>query len=309
MKIIRGLTNARPSERGCVVTIGNFDGVHLGHQAILTRLGERGRELGLPTAVLTFEPNPREYFDPANAPARLMRLRDKASALADLGLDRLVLLKFDARLRNWSAAEFVERVLHEGLGARYVVIGQGFRYGRGRGGDVDSLGRSGAEYGFGVDAVSPFELDGERVSSTRVRAALGRGDLQAVRRLLGRDYRMTGRVIGGRRLGRRLGYATANMRLHRKVSPVNGVFAVRVHGVSEGPRAGVASVGTRPTIGDGEKLLETHVFDYTGDLYGRYLAVDFVAKLRDEEKFPSVDALLERMHVDAGEARRLLTSG
>lgn len=309
MRIIRGLTNARPVERGCVVTIGNFDGMHLGHEAIIVRLAARGSELGMPTAVLTFEPNPREYFDPDNAPARLMRLRDKAGALAEMGLDRLVLLRFDDRLRNWSADEFVDRVLHRGLGARHVVIGEGFRYGRARSGDVAALRRAGAELGFGVDAVAPVELDGERVSSTRVRTALGCGDLAMVRRLLGRDYRMTGRVIGGRRFGQRLGYATANIRPHRRVSPVNGVFAVRVHGVSEGPRDGVASVGTRPTLGGGEILLEAHVFDFSGDLYGRYLAVDFVAKLREEVKFPSVDAMLERMHVDAGEARRLLAAG
>jgi len=308
MKIIRGLTNARPSDRGCVVTIGNFDGVHLGHQAIFTRLAERAREHGLPTAVLTFEPNPREYFDPANAPARLMRLRDKAGALAELGLDRLLILRFDEQLRSWTASEFIDRVLHRGLGARYVVIGSGFRYGKGRAGDVDLLRREGEDYGFRVDAMDAVQLDGERVSSTRVRAALGRGDLRLVRRLLGRDYRMTGRVMGGRRFGRTLGFATANIRLHRRVSPVSGVFAVRVHGVSEGPRDGVASVGTRPTVGGGEQLLEAHVFDFHGDLYGRYLAVDFVEKLRDEVKFPSVDAMLERMHVDAGEARRLLAT-
>jgi riboflavin kinase/FMN adenylyltransferase len=297
MKIVRGLTNARPSDRGCVLTIGNFDGLHLGHEAIVGHLAARGREHGLPTALLTFEPNPREYFDPTNAPARLMRLRDKAARLAELGLDRLILLKFDQRLRAWNGQEFIERVLVEALGARHVVIGSAFRFGKGRSGTVELLRQAGRQLGYDVDEVGAVLIDGERVSSTRVRAALGR------------DYRMTGRVMEGRRLGRTLGYATANLRLHRRVSPVAGVFAVRVHGVDGGTRPGVASVGSRPTVGGGEILLEAHVFDWQGDLYGRYLGVDFVAKLREESKFPDLGALVERMHVDAREARQVLATG
>ncbi len=309
MKIVRGLTNARPSDRGCVLTIGNFDGLHLGHEAIVGHLAARGREHGLPTALLTFEPNPREYFDPANAPARLMRLRDKAARLAELGLDRLILLKFDQRLRAWNGQEFIERVLVEALGARHVVIGSAFRFGKGRSGTVELLRQAGRQLGYNVDEVGAVIIDGERVSSTRVRAALARGDLVTVRRLLGRDYRMTGRVMEGRRLGRTLGYATANLRLHRRVSPVAGVFAVRVHGVDGRTRPGVASVGSRPTVGGGEILLEAHVFDWQGDLYGRYLGVDFVAKLREESKFPDLNSLVERMHVDAREARQVLATG
>jgi riboflavin kinase/FMN adenylyltransferase len=309
MKIVRGLTNACPSDRGCVLTIGNFDGMHLGHEAIVGHLAARGREHGLPTAMLTFEPNPREYFDPANAPARLMRLRDKAARLAELGLDRLILLKFDERLRAWDGNEFIERVLVEALGVRHVVIGNAFRFGKGRSGTVDLLREAGRRHGYEVDEVQAVQVDGERVSSTRIRAALARGDMATVRKLLGRDYRMTGRVMEGRRLGRTLGYATANLRLHRRVSPVAGVFAVRVHGIDGGTRPGVASVGTRPTVGSGEVLLEAHVFDWQGDLYGRYLGVDFVAKLRDESKFPDIDTLVERMHVDARQARELLADG
>lgn len=308
MQIIRGLVNLRPSSRGLAVTIGNFDGVHLGHRAILDRLLLRARELGVPAAVLTFEPNPREYFDPANAPARLMRLRDKAAALAGAGVDRLVLLRFDERLRALGPAEFVEQVLAGAMGARHVVIGSGFRFGRGRSGTVEVLESLGRRVGFGVDAVEPVMLDGERVSSTRVRAALAAGDLPAVRRLLGRDFSISGRVMGGRRLGRTLGYPTANMRLHRRVTPLHGVFAVRVRGLGEGARPGVASLGTRPTVGGGELLLETHLFDFEGDLYGRYLEVEFVARLRDELKFPDLDSMLARMHVDAAEARRLLAA-
>ena len=309
MKIVRGLTNARPSDRGCVLTIGNFDGMHLGHEAIVRHLGARGREHGLPTALLTFEPNPREFFDPANAPARLMRLRDKAARLAELGVDRLILLKFDQRLRSWDGQAFIERVLVEALGVRHIVIGREFRFGKGRSGTVSLLREEGRRLGFEVDEVGPVSVDGERVSSTRVRAALAAGDLATARRLLGRDYRMTGRVMEGRRLGRTLGYATANLRLHRRVSPVAGVFAVRVHGAGTAVLPGVASVGSRPTVGGGEILLEAHVFDWQGDLYGRYLGVDFVSKLREESHFPDLDALVARMHVDASEARRILGAG
>ena len=306
MKIVRGLTNARPSDRGCVLTIGNFDGMHLGHEEIVRHLAVRGHEHGLPTALLTFEPNPREFFDPANAPARLMRLRDKAARLGELGVDRLILLKFDERLRSWDGVSFVERILVEALGVRHIVIGSAFRFGKGRSGTVELLRQEGRRLGFDVDEVNAIEIEGERVSSTRVRSALARGDLDVARRLLGRDYRMTGRVMEGRRLGRTLGYATANLRLHRRVSPVSGVFAVRVHGAVDAALPGVASVGSRPTVGGGEILLEAHVFDWHGDLYGRYLGVDFVSKLREECRFPDIDALVARMHVDAGEARRIL---
>ncbi len=308
MKIVRGLLNARRSQRGCVLTIGNFDGMHLGHEAILSQLAARGREHELPTTVLTFEPNPREFFDPQNAPARLMRLRDKAARLAELGVDRLVLLRFDDRLRSWDGEEFITRVLVDALGARHVVIGRGFRFGRGRSGTVELLHSEGARAGFAVDEVDAVEVAGERASSTRVRAALASGDLALVRQLLGRDYRITGRVIGGQRLGRELGYPTANLRLHRRVPPVSGVFAVQVHGVGAGPLPGVASAGTRPTLGGGEPLLEAHVFDWNGDLYGRYLAIDFVAKLREELSFPDLATLVEYMDRDAGEARRILAA-
>lgn len=309
MRIVRGLVNARPADRGGVVAIGTFDGMHLGHQAIFARVVGNARVLGVPPAVLTFEPSPREYLDPDNAPPRLMRLRDKASALGRYGIDRMVLLRFDEQLRSWGGEAFIGRVLHDGLAVRHLVVGAGFTFGRRRSGDIELLRQFGALHGFGVEVVEPVELDGERVSSTRVREALATGQMDRVRRLLGRDFRMSGRVIRGRRLGRTLGYATANMRLHRRVSPVAGVFAVRVHGAGEEPLPGVASVGVRPTLGGGEPLLEAHVFDFDGDLYGRYLQVDFVEKLRDEVRFPSVDAMIVRIHADASAARRILTAG
>ncbi len=306
MLITRGFESARAANRGCVVAIGNFDGLHLGHQAILARLAERSRELGLPAAVLTFEPPPREYFAPQTAPARLMRLRDKAEALKAAGVSMLRVLRFGAALSAWDGVTFIERVLERALGAKQVVIGAGFRYGHDRGGDVALLRAEGARRGFGVDEVPPQELGGERVSSTRVRAALAAGHLDEARALLGRDYRISGRVIAGERLGRQLGFPTANIRLDRRVSPVGGIFAVRVSGAGPDRLPGVASVGTRPTVGGIEWLLEVHLFDFEGDLYRRRLAVDLIAKLRDEVHYSNLATMTAQMHRDASQARELL---
>jgi riboflavin kinase/FMN adenylyltransferase len=308
MELVRGLANLRDVHHGSVVTIGNYDGVHLGHQHMLSTVTARAREFGLPATVVTFEPTPREYFEGDAAPARLMRLREKCAALATLGVDRTVVARFDARLQRQRAAEFVEGVLARSLGARHVVVGEGFRFAARREGSVETLREAGARLGFGVDAVPAVTLDGERVSSTRVRAALAAGDLDAARRLLGRPYRLSGRVIGGDRLGRTLGYPTANLRLHRERLPLQGICAVRVGGVGPRARDAVASLGTRPTVAGVEPLLEVHVFDFDGDLYGRRLDVDFVAKLRDEEKFASLEALVEQMHVDARRAREILAA-
>jgi len=306
MRITRGFESRRTAGRGCVVAIGNFDGLHLGHQAIVARLLARGRDAGLPAAVLTFEPHPREYFAPDAAPARLMRLRDKAAALAARGVAELRVLRFGAELAGWEGAAFIDRILDRAMGAEAVVIGDEFRFGRGRAGDVALLRREGAARGFAVEAVPQCLVGGQRVSSGRVREALAAGRLDAAAALLGRPYRMNGRVVRGLGLGRGLGFATANMRLHRRVSPVDGIFAVRVHGAGVSAWPGVASVGTRPTVGGGEKLLEVHLFDYDGDLYGRRLDVDFVARLRDELRFRDLAQLTEQMHRDARRARELL---
>ena len=290
------------------VAIGNFDGVHLGHQALVRAVREYAGAGGVRAAVLTFEPHPREVLEPASAPPRLMRVGEKCAALAELGIEELRVLRFDARLQCLSPAEFAGRVLRDGLAARYVVVGEGFRFGHRRAGTIDLLRELGAGSGFDVVVVPSVLLDGARVSSTRVRSALAGGDLDGAARLLGRRYALSGRVIAGQQLGRTLGYATANLRLHRRVAPLGGVFAVEVRGVRAGPAAAVASLGTRPTVGGGEMLLEVHVFDFEGDLYGRRLAVDFVAKLRDEERFGSVDALVEQMHADAARAREILAA-
>ena len=309
MHLFRGFKNCKADARGVAVAIGNFDGVHLGHQALVRTARERAAASGARLTVLTFEPHPREYLDPAAAPPRLMRLAEKCAALADLGVERLVVLRFDARLQHLTPGHFIEEVLCRGLGARHVVVGEGFRFGCRRAGTIETLTAAGAVAGFEVAVVPSVTAEGVRVSSTRVREALAAGDLAGAARLLGRPYTLSGRVIAGEQLGRRLGYATANLRLHRRVAPLGGVFAVDVRGIAGRPvAAAVASLGTRPTIGGGEQLLEVHVFDFDGDLYGRRLSVDFVAKLRDEEKFPSLDALVAQMHADAARAREILAA-
>ncbi|HEU0225797.1 MAG TPA: bifunctional riboflavin kinase/FAD synthetase [Steroidobacteraceae bacterium] len=306
MLIRRGEEPCRNARRGCVVAIGNFDGLHLGHQAILDVLRHGSRDEGLPAAVLTFEPHPREYFVPDAAPARLMRLRDKAELLAALGIDELRVLRFGATLSQWDGTTFIERVLWRAMGARRVVIGEGFRFGHGRGGDVSLLRDAGATRDFRVDEVPPLVVGGHPASSTRVREALAAGRMAEARALLGRDYRMSGRVVAGARLGRKLGFPTANMRLHRRKSPLAGIFAVRVSGLAFERRPGVASVGTRPAVGGREWLIEVHLFDFDADLYRQRLDVDFVARLRDEVAYDNLDAMIQQMHRDAARARELL---
>ncbi len=306
MLITRGFKPSRTAARGSVVAIGNFDGLHLGHQAILELQARRSGEEGLPAVVLAFEPHPREYFAPQSPPARLMRLRDKAEVLATLGIDELRVLRFGADLCRWDGPTFIERVLNQTLGARRVVIGEGFRYGRDRSGDAAQLRAVGARFGLQVDEVPPCTIDGLRVSSTHVREALAVGNLREARALLGRDFRINGRVMEGTRLGRRLGFPTANIRLHRKVSPVHGIFAVRVSGAGLDQAPAVASVGTRPTVGGVERILEVHLFDFDRDLYGRRLGVDFVAKLRDERYYPDLESMTAQIQLDARWARELL---
>lgn len=309
MQLSRGLRHCRPDDRGVAVAIGNFDGVHRGHQALVAAAAGAARRDGSAVAVLTFEPHPREFIDPANAPPRLMRLGAKCAALASLGVERLAVLRFDARLQGQSPDAFVTEVLGQGLGARHVVVGEGFRYGCRRAGTVETLTEAGRTIGFEVIVVPSVEAEGERVSSTRIRAALAAGDLALARRLLGRDYAITGRVVRGERLGRELGFPTANLRLHPSSVALRGIYAVRVRGI-EGRDAAdaVASLGTRPTVGGVEPLLEVHVFDFAGDLYGRRLTVEFVDRLRDEEKFPSLEALVDQMHADAARAREILAA-
>jgi riboflavin kinase / FMN adenylyltransferase len=307
MQLVRGLCNLESDSRGAAVAIGNFDGVHLGHQALLEAAREHAAASGARRVVLTFDPHPREFLDPVGAPPRLMRVTEKCLALEALGVERLVVVRFDERLRQQEPATFIRRVLIEGLDARHVVVGEGFRVGCRREGTVATLRAAGAAAGFEVVTVPSVQLDGERVSSTRVRAALASGDLATAERLLGRRFVLCGRVIAGAKLGRQLGFATANMRLHRRHLPLGGIFAVQVLGADGRERHdGVASLGTRPTVNGSEPLLEAHLFDFSGDLYGRRLSVEFVEKLRDEERFASLGALTEQMQRDAARAREIL---
>ena len=306
MELVRGMHNLRPRHRGCVATIGNFDGVHLGHQHMIAALRAKATTLGLPAAVITFEPTPREYFEGPAAPSRLTRLREKLAALAQYGIDRVVVLRFDDRMRGMGADEFVDRLLVGGLAVRHLVVGHDFHFARRREGTVAILREAGNAHGFTVEEIGQFLVDGERVSSSLVREALNRGDLDRATRLLGRPYRMAGRVRLGKRLGRQLGYPTANLALHRKVVPLWGIFAVRASGAGLADHPAVASLGTRPTVDGTDPLLEVHLFDWDGSLYGRYLDVDFVERLRDEQKFESLDALVAQMHRDAAQARAVL---
>lgn len=306
MHLIRGLHNL-PAP-GTVATIGNFDGVHLGHRYVIHRLAEVGERLGLPVTVVLFEPQPQEYFAGGAAPARLTRLREKVARLAELPVDRVLVLRFDRRLARMPAAEFIDRVLVRGLGVRHLVVGDDFRFGRGREGDIDFLRAAGRRHGFGVSPTPSFLVDGCRVSSTRIRELLGKGDLDAAARLLGRPYRLSGRVVHGNKLGRELGFPTANMPFGDYAPPLSGIFVVETWGLPEEPRPGVASLGVRPTI-DAQStqfVLEVHLFDFAGDLYGRHLSVDFLHKLRDEARFDSLEALTEQIARDAEDARAFL---
>ena len=307
MELVRGLQNIGKAARGCVLTVGNYDGVHLGHQQMIGALKRRSSELNAPATVLVFEPSSKEFIDPESAPPRLTRWREKFDVLARLGVDRLVTLRFDEHMRAMTPEAFVDELIVGGLGARHVVVGHDFRYGSNAGGTIETLRAAGQIRGFGLEQIPPFEIEGVRVSSTAVRERLELADFVGAARLLGRRYRMTGRVAQGKRLGRTLGFPTANLRLMRRKSPMWGVLAVRVHGIDRKPLGGVASLGTRPTVNGVEPLLEVHVFDFSGDLYGRLIEVEFVAKLRDEVKFDSLDSMVEQMKIDAEVARELLS--
>ena len=307
MELVRGLHNISRRHRGCVLTVGNYDGVHLGHQQMIGVLKARAAQLRSAATVLVFEPSSKEFIDPEGAPPRLTRWREKFFALAAQGVERLVTLRFDECMRAMTPRSFVDELIVEKLGTRHMVVGDDFRYGSNAGGTIETLRSAGQAHGFGVEQIEPFVLDGVRVSSTAVRERLEVADYSGAARLLGRPYRMMGRVVHGRRLGRALGFPTANLRLMRRKPPVWGISAVWVHGIDSRPLPGVASLGTRPTVNGVEPLLEVHVFDFSGDLYGRAIEVEFVAKLRDEVKFDSLDALVVQMKIDGANARDLLS--
>jgi len=293
-----------PGSSRLALTIGNFDGVHRGHQAMIERMVSHARAMQLPSCVLTFEPHPREFFTPATAPARLTRLRDKLELMAAAGVNRVHVARFDARLAALAAERFVEDIVARGLRAAWLLVGRDFRFGAKRGGDFALLEQLAARHGIELEAMPEVALQGERVSSSAVRAALAAGDLGVAQQLLGRPYAMSGRVAYGEKLGRELGFPTANIVL-RKLPPLAGIFVVecRIEG-DAGWRPGVASVGRRPTVNPtATPLLEVHLLDYTGDLYRRHLQVRFLQKLRDEEKYDGVPALRAAIARDAAQAR------
>jgi riboflavin kinase/FMN adenylyltransferase len=282
-----------------VLAIGNFDGLHLGHRALLDRLTGKARELGLPASVMTFEPHPRELFSPEQAPARLTSLREKLDLLECCGVERAYVLHFSRKLAALTAEEFIDKVLVRGLAVRHLIIGDDFRFGRGRKGDFAMLQQAGVEHGFGVEAMHTIDIDGERVSSSAVREALAAGDLEHAARLLGRPYNISGRVVHGDKIGRRIGYPTANIQLKRKRVALKGVFAVTVSGLDKRHLPGAASLGVRPTLGDGVKpVLEVHLLDFDRQIYGEHVTVHFLHKLRDEAKFAALESLTAQIERD-----------
>lgn len=295
-------------ENGSVATIGSYDGLHLGHQKLLRHVLEYAKAEDLPSIVLSFEPTPKEFFSQDRPPARLMRFREKFEALADFGVDVFYCPRFNEAMKNISAATFIRRILVHAMNIAHLVIGDDFRFAQGRAGHLQTLQRAGAALGFTVEEMPSVIADGVRVSSTVIREALWEGDLEQARRLLGKDYRMSGKVIEGNHMGHKLGYPTANINLNRLQSAVMGIFAVRVSGTDWGPLDAVASVGTRPTFGVTKPLLEVHIFDFDKDIYGEYIHVDFIARLRSEEKFDDVKDLIEQMHRDSARAREILAA-
>ena len=305
MKLIRGLHNLLESSLSqSAVTIGAFDGVHRGHQEVLAHLKREADARSLATTVITFEPLPGEFLFPDRAPPRLMTFREKFTALADQGIDNLLCLRFNNRLRTMSPRAFVEDIFVKGLNARYIAFGDDFRFGKDRAGDLDFTQSLAQDFDYEVVPTSTFDMAGERVSSTRIRAKLLEADFSEAADLLGKPFKLSGKVLKGKQLGRTIGSPTANIALKRVKSPLHGVYAVRVSGGGLSSAAGVANVGVRPTVNDGTLAnLEVHLFDFDGDLYGERLSVEFMTKLRDEKKFESLDALKAAIAADQQAAR------
>lgn len=303
VRVFRGLPNAE-SRTPCVLTIGNFDGVHLGHQALLARVRAAAAARALPVCVMTFEPHPREYFSPQHAPARISNLRDKFSALRDHGVDRLVVEHFNAHFAAQTPEQFIKNIIVDGLHARWVLVGDDFRFGAKRAGDFNYLLEAGRQYGFAVEQMPTVAHDGVRISSSEVRNALTIGDFERSHALLGRAYAISGHVVHGMKLGRDLGFPTLNLRIAHRHPALMGIFVVQVHGLAHGPLPGVASLGLRPTVDDsGRILLEVHLLDFVGDGYGKLVSVEFLHKLRDEQKYDDLATLQAAIAQDTADAR------
>ncbi|MES2036244.1 MAG: bifunctional riboflavin kinase/FAD synthetase [Pseudomonadota bacterium] len=308
MKVFRGLPNAA-SRAPCALAIGNFDGVHLGHQTLLARLRDAATRLGIEAAVMTFEPHPRAFFaqmlgDLSKAPTRIANLRDNMASLQAAGVDRVIVEHFNAHFASLSPQDFIEKVLVDGLHVKWVMVGEDFRFGAKRAGDIATLTEAGQRFGFTVETLPSVQNKGVRISSSAVRLALANGDFDEAEALLGHPYRISGHVVHGQKLGRTIGFPTLNLRIAHHRPALNGIFIVHVHGLSDQPLPAVASLGVRPTVDDsGRVLLETHVFDYSGHAYGKVVQIEFLKKLRDEEKFIDLPTLTAAINKDADQAR------
>jgi riboflavin kinase/FMN adenylyltransferase len=302
--LIRSFYNIKPEHQGGVLTIGNFDGVHLGHQQLVANVIAKARQERAPSIVMTFEPHPFEFFAEKKLTIpRITRLREKFIALSDCGIDNVIIVKFNQRIASIPASDFLTEILYKYLRPVHILIGDDFRFGYQRQGDFGLLQKKGPELGFSVEAMPSVMLEDERISSTRVRKALAAGDLALAARLLGHPYSMLGRVRGGDKLGRQLGFPTANIYLHRQLTPVKGVYAVLMHGITEKPLIGAANIGTRPTVNGTRTLLEVHLLNFNQDIYGRYVRVEFCKKLRDEVWYPSLNLLKEQIAKDVEATR------
>jgi riboflavin kinase / FMN adenylyltransferase len=302
MLIFRALQS--PDHQPVALTIGNFDGVHLGHKALLSRLLAEAKLRGLPSAVVIFEPHPREFFTPDQAPARLTSLREKLELLAELGVDRVHICRFNSQFAQMSASDFID-ALHKKLAVKYVLIGDDFRFGSGRSGDFALMEKIAIQQGFTVEAMHSVLYDGLRVSSTAVRAALATGHMRAAKRFLGRPYSISGRVVHGDKLGREIGFPTANVQMKHNRPPLSGIFVVRVTGEHISPQHGAASLGVRPTVhANGRAVLEIHLLDFAQEIYGQHIRVEFLHKLRDEEKYPDLKSLTQQIALDVENTRK-----
>jgi len=307
MQLIRGLHNIPANESsneelGCVLTIGNFDGVHLGHQRVIEALVDKAKALNCLAAVMVFEPQPQELFSPETAPARLTRLRDKYVLLAHLGVDQMICVNFNHKFANLSAQSFVEKLLVERLNVKYLIIGDDFRFGKNRQGNFDSLSQASDKFNFGLSDTESYKLSDCRISSTEIRQALQKDDLKEAESMLGRPYSIIGRVFHGDKRGRQLGFPTANILLKRRVSPVSGVYVVKVNTPTDS-HYGVANIGSRPTVSGVRQQLEVHIFNFERDIYGQSIEVVLLNKLREEQRFNSLDELLQQIKKDSEQAR------
>ncbi len=303
LKLIHGIYNLQENFPRCVATIGNFDGVHIGHQQLIEQLRQKGQEMGLPTLLITFEPQPNEYFSHNKIPPRLMRLREKMMALQLLGVDYVLCLRFDQMLAQLSPEDFVHTLLVDKLKIAYVLVGDDFHFGHNRTGDITLLKQMGQRLDFVAEPMDTYFVGGERVSSSRVRKALEGGDLGQVELLLRRPYGIAGKIAHGDKRGRMIGFPTANVFLHRKAVSLSGIYVVITHGILPYPIKGVAYIGNRPTVGGGRSLLEVHLFDFNQEIYGRHIYVEFLHKLRGDQRFESMELMQQQILIDAEQAK------